>query len=204
MAKKKATPVVKVKDPKKQKAGKARAAKSLRINGRFTSNRFLEDITDRAVKSGYKNPYDYFRENEAELSALYDKWMEGVDTYDYRFMQEVRDFKGAIIVNDREVKKSTALLKIMAMNQVLKIDHNVAAWFIKPFHKISKGIKFYMPFPEDITDMQTEDLEDFLSGLNIGLIISEKKNYIGNFARIKSGTDRYKRYRKNIDKDAKK
>jgi len=200
MAKKKVTPVVKVKDPKKVAAGKARAAKSLRVNGRFTTNKFLEEITEKAQLSGVKNVKKYFQQNEKELTALYTEWMEGVQIYDYKFMQLIREYTGALIVDGRQNTIATALRKTMSLNQFLRVEHNVVAWHITPLIKLDGQLKFDIPENELMEDMDTEQLEEFLENYRIGIIISEKKNY--------KTTVRYNskkgKYIKKIKPDAKK
>ena len=178
MAKKKATPVVKVKDPKKVAAGKARAAKSLRVNGRFTTNKFLEEITEKAQLSGVKNVKKYFQQNEEELTALYTEWMEGVQIYDYKFLQTIRDYNGKLIVSGRENTMGTALKKVMSLNQFLRVQHNVVSWNITPMLKMDGQLKFDLPEDTDgLEDLDTEELEDLLNSYGINIIISEKKNY---------------------------
>lgn len=201
MAKKKVTPVVKVKDPKKVAAGKARAAKSLRINGRFTTNQFLEEITEKAQLSGVKNVKKYFQQNEKELTALYTEWMEGVQIYDYKFLQTIRDYSGKLIVNGRENTMGTALKKVMSLNQFLRVQHNVVSWNITPMLKMDGQLKFDLPEDTDgLEDLDTEELEDLLNSYGINIIISEKKNY--------KTTVRYNskkgKYIKKIKPDAKK
>ena len=201
MAKKKVTPVVKVKDPKKVAAGKARAAKSLRVNGRFTTNKFLEEITEKAQLSGVKNVKKYFQQNEKELTALYTEWMEGVQIYDYKFLQTIRDYNGKLIVNGRENTMGTALKKVMSLNQFLRVQHNVVSWNITPMLKMDGQLKFDLPEDTDgLEDLDTEDLEDLLNSYGINIIISEKKNY--------KTTVRYNskkgKYIKKIKPDAKK
>jgi len=201
MAKKKITPVVKVKDPKKVAAGKARAAKSLRVNGRFTTNKFLEEITEKAQLSGVKNVKKYFQQNEKELTALYTEWMEGVQIYDYKFLQTIRDYNGKLIVNGRENTMGTALKKVISLNQFLRVQHNVVSWNITPMLKMDGQLKFDLPEDTDgLEDLDTEELEDLLSSYGINIIISEKKNY--------KTTVRYNskkgKYIKKVKPDAKK
>jgi len=177
MAKRKETKPVKIKDPKKVAAGKARAARSLRVNGRFTGNKFFKEIEVQAKESGYKDVKKYFQQNEKELTALYSEWMEGVQVYDYKFLQTIRDYTGKIIINGRENSMGTALKKVMALNQFLRVQHNVVSWHITPLIKLDGHMSFDLPDTDNLEDSYGEDLEDFLTNYNIGIIISEKKNY---------------------------
>ena len=93
-----------IKDPKKVLAGKARAAKSLRIGGKFTSNKFFKEIKEQAEQAGVKNVFDYFRQNESEYSALYDKWLQATEYYDYTFINFIKDYTGTIYFNGRKNK----------------------------------------------------------------------------------------------------
>lgn len=171
MSKKKTTHI---KDPKKVAAGKARAAKSLRIGGRFTSNEFFNDVKKQAEQAGVKDVLTFYKQNENEYQALYSTWMQSAEYFDYTFINILKDYTGTIIINGREVTAGTAIQKILKFNQFLKNNHSVVSWSIKPYLKLSGGLKFDLPTDEQMEE-NGEDIEDFLEGKGFRIIISEKK-----------------------------
>lgn len=173
MAKKKE---IRVKDPKKVAAGKARAAKSLRIDGRFTSNEFFHDVEQQAKSAGVKDVFLFFKQNENEYKELYSTWMQATEYFDYTFLNLIKNYTGQIIINGRENTVGTALQKLLKFNQYLKNNHNVVSWSIMPYLKLSGGLKFTLPADIDMDEeTDLESLEDFLSMENIKIIVSEKK-----------------------------
>jgi len=165
-----------IKDPKKVAAGKARAAKSLRIGGKFTSNKFFEDIKRQADEAGVKDVFKFFEQNENEYIALYGNWMQAAEYPDYTFINFVKDYDSKLIVNDRENTNGTALQKLLMFNQYLKINHSVVAWFIQPFIKLAGGLKFTLPNNTTLDEYEDlESLEDYLiSEHYIRIVVSEK------------------------------
>lgn len=201
MAKK---PTTKIKDPKKVAAGKARAKKALRIGGRFTSNKFFEDISEQAKDAGVKDVFRFFEQNEKYFSKLYSSWMQGTEYFDYTFLNLLKNYQGEVYVYSQEdesdLRKNTvgtALQKSLSFNQYLKNNHNVVAWSIMPFLKLSGKLKFGIPKDERMdeeSDGDLESLEDFLSMYHIKIIVSEKKGRkIPKSYKLASRKGRYKK-----------
>lgn len=184
-----------IKNPKKVAAGKARAAKSLRVNGKFTGNEFFAKVEKDAQSAGQKDVFTFFLQNEKQYTALYDTPLESAEVYDYQFMNNLLNYTGNVIMNGRDNKNLYSLKKVMVFNQFLKNSMNVAAWSIKPFIKLSGELSFELPDIEQLEGMDTEELEDFLLTVNITIIISEKKNRIRKYNNM---------YKKETIKDAKK
>lgn len=183
-----------IKDPKKVAAGKARAAKSLRIGGKFTSNKFFEEIKQQAKEAGAKDVFKYFQQNENEYTTLYDNWLQAAEYFDYTFINLIKDYKGKIYVNGRENSNGTALAKILKFNQYMKNNHSVISWSIMPYIKLSGAIKFNLPTDEELDQNETaEDVEDFLSIEDIKIIISEKKGKSKKEYKIGSRKGKYKK-----------
>lgn len=183
-----------IKDPKKVAAGKARAAKSLRIGGKFTSNKFFEEIKQQAKEAGAKDVFKYFQQNENEYTTLYDNWLQAAEYFDYTFINLIKDYKGKIYVNGRENSNGTALAKILKFNQYMKNNHSVISWSIMPYIKLSGAIKFNLPTDEELDGNETaEDVEDFLSIEDIKIIISEKKGKSKKEYKIGSRKGKYKK-----------
>lgn len=175
MKQKKKLPVRK-KDPKKVKAGKARASKSLRIGGRFTSNKFFEDVEKQAKEAGAKDVFKFFEQNENEFIQLYDTWMQASEYYDYTFLNLIKDYSGTITINGRHNTNGTALQKLLKFNQYLKNNHSVVAWSIMPFLKLTGQLKFTLPADQEMDEYEDlESLEEFLLDHYIKIIVSEKK-----------------------------
>jgi len=195
MKKKKQVTPVKQKDPKKVAAGKARAAKSLRINGRFTSNQFFEDVKEQAKEAGAKDVFKFFEQNENEFIRLYDNWMLAAEYFDYTFLNLVKGYTGKIFVNGKENAVGTALQKLLKFNQYLKNNWNVVSWSIMPYLKLSGQLKFTLPSDEEMDEHDDlETLEDFLeSEHNIKIIVSEKKGKKKPQTKLASRKGKYKK-----------
>ena len=195
---KKIKPIPHIKDAKKVKAGKARAAKSLRISGRFTSNKFFAEIEQQAKQAGVKDTFAFFRQNENEYTSLYDSWIQASEYFDYAFMNVVKDYTGIIYCNDRKNLPATALYKILNFNQYLKNNHDVVSWNIMPFIKLAGAIKFSIPADREMEDMDLEGLEDFLidEPYFIKIIVSEKKKGKDTKTYIRKSKGKYKRIEK--------
>lgn len=190
--KKKAIKIQKAKDPKKVAAGKARAAKSLRIGGRFTSNEFFNDVKEQAESAGVKDVFKFFEQNENEYAQLYNTWMQAAEYFDYTFLNLIKDYSGTIIVNGRENTNGTALQKLLKFNQYLKNNHSVVSWSLKPYLKLSGGLKFDLPTDEQM-DENGNDIEEFLEGEGIRIIISEKKGKAKPKTKLASRKGKYKK-----------
>lgn len=189
-----------IKDPKKVKAGKARAAKSLRIGGRFTSNEFFHDVEKQAKEAGVKDVFKFFEQNENEYAQLYSTWMQATEFFDYTFLNLIKNYSGHIIVNDRPNTNGTALQKLLKFNQYLKNVWQVVAWSIMPFIKLAGGLKFTLPVDSEMEEYEGKDLEmfeNFLSLHHIKIIISEKKGKVKE-TKLASRKGKYKK----IVKDA--
>lgn len=190
--KKKAIKIQKAKDPKKVAAGKARAAKSLRIGGRFTSNEFFNDVQEQAKSAGVKDVFKFFEQNENEYAQLYNTWMQAAEYFDYTFLNLIKDYSGTIIINGRENTNGTALQKLLKFNQYLKNNHSVVSWSLKPYLKLSGGLKFDLPTDEQM-DENGNDIEEFLEGEEIRIIISEKKGKAKPQTKLASRKGKYKK-----------
>lgn len=200
--KKKSIKPVKIKDPKKVAAGKARAAKSLRIGGRFTSNKFFEDVKEQAEEAGVKNVFKFFEQNENEFISLYSEWMQSAEYFDYTFLNLLKNYTGKIFVNDRENTNGTALQKLLKFNQYLKNNHDVVSWSIMPYIKLSGQLKFNLPTDEEMDDYDSEGLEDILENYGMKIIISEKKGKNQNKTKLVSRKGKFKKIEDAANKKA--
>jgi len=192
--------IQKPKNPKKVAAGEARAKKALRINGRFTSNEFYQDVKQQAEQAGVKDVFSFFNQHEKEFSDLYSTWMQASEYFDYAFLNIVKEYSSTIFVNERQNTNGTALQKLLSFNQYLKNNHNVVAWSIMSYIRIAGGLKFTLPSDVDMDKYSDlESLEDYLaSEHNIKIIVSEKK--AGPSTRLASRKGRFKKV-ENVGKN---
>lgn len=187
--------VQRAKDPKKIAAGKVRAAKSLRIKGRFTSNEFFNDVKEQAQAAGVKDVFKFFEQNENEYAQLYNSWMQAAEYFDYTFLNLIKNYTGQITINDRVNTNGTALQKLLKFNQYLKNNWSVVAWSIMPFIKLSGQLKFTLPSDKEMDEYEyLENLEDFLhDNHSIKIIISEKKGRAKLKTKLASRKGKYKK-----------
>lgn len=172
---------IKVKDPKKVAAGKARAAKAIRVNGKFTENAFLEEITRIAEMQGVKDPYDFYRQNEAIYERMYK--MESFTTVrdTGKIKQDIKGYNGKIVKNGKEVKKASAIKSMNALNQYLKIEHSVVAWGEKVGLTMFGKMSLNIPTPAQV-EMAMENYDDagivdcLQDEFNIWAVVSEGGN----------------------------
>lgn len=158
---KKAVPAtVRIKDPKKVAAGKARAAKSLRVEGKFTSNQFLDTVTKQAEAAGVADPYVFYLQNQSEYEALYSE--VSLTTYhDFdKLLQDIKGHNGPIYKNGRRVRPETAIRSLWELNQYLKGEHDVFNFWAKI--GISQGGRMEIEIPRiaDIRTMVEDDETD--------------------------------------------
>ena len=161
---KKVKPVkpVHIKDPKKVLAGKARAAKSLRVGGKFTSNEFLEKIKIDAESVGAKDAYKFFLQNENEYAALYNTPMLTASKDITDLKKVIVNYNGTIFKNNKEVKKATAIKSLVSLNQYLKIEHNVVACWAQIEMSLAGKLNINVPSIAMI-EKRIEDGEDIES-----------------------------------------
>jgi hypothetical protein len=175
-----------IKDPKKVAAGKARAAKGLRIGGRFTPNRFLEEVKKEAENFGVpeENIFQYFLQNETHFIEVFESKMETPRRMHDQVKKEVRGYKGEITFNGRKAKKENVLKKIDEFNQSVKliggVNYNVkfnltlkGEMFIKLPTKtrINKLLKQLERAEEEGEDT-TEIINEFYFETGVYIIIS--------------------------------
>ena len=98
--------VVHIKDPKKVLAGKARAATSVRVGGKFTTNIFLQEVEKLAKDAGANDPFSFYLQNEVQLSQLYDKAELSTNQNYDSIRKAVKNFKGNVYKNVSTARRS--------------------------------------------------------------------------------------------------
>jgi hypothetical protein len=180
MAKKKTIPV-KVKDPKKVAAGKARAAKVLRVGGKFTSNNFFEKVQSDVEASGIKptpqNVIRFYQQAERQYTAVYEKMNIPVTRNEDKFLSDLKTYKGRVQKNGKEIKAATLRENIRLMGQYLRTEHDVVTFYLQPLVNLQGKLNLRFP---SITEIQNrlddgEELEDIMDEYDITIVVSSKR-----------------------------
>lgn len=135
------------KDPKKVKAGKARASKAIRINGRFASKDFVEVLKKDAEIAGIPQSkiYEFFLQNEREYTDNAELFRLTTFRNYEQIKRDIKGYKGTIIYNGRKIKKETALLNLTKLNQYLKSEHDFYTFWFSYEKKLNGQIKITVP-----------------------------------------------------------
>lgn len=191
-----------VKDEKKVLAGKARALKSIRIDGKFTTNAFLEKITQDAQDSGVKDPYQFFLQAQNEYEEMY-RNEELTPKRDFEKLRAAfKGFTGDTYKNGKKVKAATVIKALDELNQYLMVEHQVVNFKAKLHLGLFSGkLKINIPSPAKIKKMinEGEDFGDFMEDQFDVYIIKSPKNkqlkkYIRDYkAKQKSKTKKPKK-----------
>lgn len=169
-----------VKDPRKVKAGQARAQKSLRIDGKFTTNIFLERVTKDAVATGVKerDVFRYFQQHERVYAATYSKDMLTTQRNGDQIKRDLKNYDGKIFKNGTHVKAATAIKAVAELNRYLRGEHDVVAFHLKPGLSLNGKMKINLPSVAELRRRldEGEDLEDILDEYGITAISSVDKD----------------------------
>lgn len=166
-AKSKKNPVpIQKKDPKKVLAGKARAAKAIRIGGKYASKEFIEQLKQDADLAGVpeKNIYQFFLQNEKEYTANAQSFKLTTTRNYEQIITDLRGYKGQIIYNGRKVLKSTAIRNLSMLNNYFKTEHDFYKWWVRYEKKINGQIRLSVPTIKQIEKHIEEggELEEIL------------------------------------------
>lgn len=169
----------KIKDPKKVAAGMARAAKAIRVGGKFTTNIFLQEVEKLAKDSGATDPFRFYLQNEKQLSNLYQKEELSTNQNYDSIRRAVKNFKGKIFKNGREVKKATMLKSLSEFNQILKSEYDVVNFYQKIKLGFTGKLKIEIPTRKEVekaAEIYESITEMFEEEFDIGVIISDPKS----------------------------
>lgn len=177
MAKQKKTS--RIKDPKKVLAGKARAAQSLRVDGKFTSNSFFEHVKNDAATKGITGTavFDYYIQNEKEYVETYQTEMLTPNLSFYDIKKKVKTYNGTIKMNGRTVKKATVIKAINTLNQYLRGEHNAVDFYFKIKMSLDGKMSVEMPSAAVLKKIldNGDELEMVMEEYGITVIISDPK-----------------------------
>lgn len=169
-----------VKDPRKVAAGKARAKSSLRIEGKFTTNKFLEKVTKDAVATGLKEKdvFMFFQQHEKQYSAVYEKDMLTTQRNGDQLKRDIAGYDGKIFKNGTHVKAATAIKAIAELNRYLRGEHDVVAFHLKPGLTLNGKMSIKIPSVAEIRRRieDGEDIEDIMDEYNVTVIRSADKD----------------------------
>ena len=161
----------KKKDPKKVAAGKARAAKAIRIDGKYASKEFVEVLKKDAELAGVKpdKVFEFFLQNEKEYIENAEMFKLTTFRNYEQIRTDLKNYKGTIIYNGRKVKKATAILNLSMLNQYLITEHEFYTFWCTYEKKINGQIKLTVPTIKQIKKMIEEE------EMTIDEIMKEKK-----------------------------
>lgn len=170
----------KPKDPKKVAAGKARAAKSLRIDGKFTSNKFFEKVQSDAAAAGVKDTFRFFQQTEKQYAKVYEKMNLPVTRNEDKFLNDLKNYSGKVYKNGKEIKATTLRENMRRMGQYLRAEHDVVTFFVQPLVNLNGKMNIRFPSIKEVEDRleDGEDLEDIFDDYDITIIISAKKSSV--------------------------
>lgn len=149
-----------IKDPKKVLAGKARASQAIRIDGKLTTNDFLQSVREDAARAGVKDPFKYFLNNEIKYTQEY----KALDLQPYKNFERIdsvlKQFKGKTFLNGKAVNRGEFELRYAELTQMLKSEFDV----VEASHKIrigllSRNIAVELPTVEELQDFM-ESVKD--------------------------------------------
>lgn len=173
-------PVGYIKDPAKVAAGQTRAKKSLRIDGRFTTNKFLDRVTQDAKATGVKEKdvFKYFEQHERVYARTYEKEMITTQRNGDQIKRDIRGYDGSVFKNGHKVKAATAIKAVAELNRYLRGEHDVVAFHLKPALSLNGKMNLKIPSVAEIRRRveEGEELEDILDEYGITAISSVDKD----------------------------
>jgi len=190
------------KNKKAVAAGKKRAKEAIRINGRFTTNAFKNEVKRIADEVGFKGKLQkFFLENENELTALYTtgEMQSAVSQADVTAFTDAEQIRGKIYLKDEDGKKKVSLhtmkQKIVEFEQYVYSNYNCTGITFKPSTTLSGDFIMGVPDIELIEseEMSDEDLIEYCEDYGITV-------YISDLSKIKDKDKRKKEQAKVVRK----
>lgn len=176
------------KDPKKVLAGKARAQKAIRVNGRFVSKKFSDKIKEFAEISGYSDPYKYYLQNKTEIDTIFKQGYLTNNRNTGQLHKDLKGYQGEVTNKGKVIKAETMRRKIRDLNNFLKNQYNINAVDFYTRYKIGldgERIDFNFPDISEVVEALGEDYDfsedngdsffDFFDQFDITTVISNKK-----------------------------
>jgi len=155
------------------------ASNRLRIGGEFI-HKPLESKIRKYAKNNEMEVNEYIKKNR-EVIETYMKEQSITNTYNDQKITDMVDLaakgKMTIYINDEKVSRIEATKRLKELDNYLKSNYTVPAWYTNLKYKINKKeVSFKLPDIKDIKGMKEEKLKNFLSdNFDISLIFSPKK-----------------------------
>ena len=179
---KKAAKPIHIKDPQKVAAGKARAANAYRMGGKYIGKEVIQKIEQDAKEAGAKDAFAFFMQNQREYETVYNSMMLTTPKDFYKLKKEIRAYNGVTYKNNVKVKKATVIQALNTLNQYLKIEHEVVAFWLPMEISLTGKLNINIPSIAQIQKrlQDGEDISDIMDNEGISVIIStDKKNNEG-------------------------
>lgn len=167
---------LKPKDPKKVAAGKARAAKSLRIDGKFTTNDFFKKVQSDAKEAGAKDTFAFFRQAEKQYAKVYEKMNMPVTRNEDKFLHDLQNYTGKVFKNGREVKAATLRENMRLVGQYLRTEHNVVTFYVQPLVNLNGKMNLRFPTVAEVKRRidEGEEIDEIMDEYNVTIVVSSK------------------------------
>lgn len=167
---------IRVKDPKKVLAGKARAAKSLRVDGKFTSNSFFERIKKDADFNQVKDVFAFFLQREKKYTTLYYKEQLGTTKNEDQFLHAIENYKGKVICNGKEITRNLMREEIRLMGIYLRTEQNAVTFHTDFSLRLEGKLNLRFPTIDEIKSRLEggEKISGILKEFGITIIASDK------------------------------
>jgi hypothetical protein len=166
-------PIGYIKDPKKVAAGKARAAKSIRIKGQFVKPDFVKEVELLSQASGVNDAFKYFLQNEKMLTEKYFTMEEKTNRNADQIRMDVKKYKGKIIKNGKTVKAGTVVKAIAELGQYLENEHDLYnIFYLRPSLSMDGRMTINIPSVAEVRRRieEGEYLEDIMNEYEIGIM----------------------------------
>lgn len=198
----------KEKNPAKVAAGKARAAKGLRLGGKFVTKYFAEHIKETVETLGTNiDPQTFLNQNEQAYTDLY--YSEGLrsaaDKAATTIIKDSKNYSGKVFLNDEESNPDELAFKAMQFENFCYSNFNCAGISYKPVLTFDGKMKLQFPTLDELeecleSDTPDEDLQELAERYGIRLFVSDRA---GQSKEKAQKISRKKRAIKQTLKDAK-
>jgi len=152
--------------------GKNKAAKAVRIEGKFVSNEFIDntDFKGVAKAAGYKDVNELFNKDreiyEAAKNLYNSDFGVPVKYGAEETIYKISNFKGSIFINGKEYTKAKAIKRLDDFDKQLKRSQDIYyTEFWATYKKGGGEIHFTLPSIERVKDMDLEELLEFAENL---------------------------------------
>jgi hypothetical protein len=170
------------KNPAKVAAGKARAQKAVRLNGKFVTKYFQDNLQEDADAVGYTgNLQKFLDEHEIVYSNLYDTGeLQGIiPKADSTLFKEAESYQGKLILRINGEDKAVSLDKfkyeVLRVEQALMSTESCAGVAFQPILTFNGKMIIELPDVSEL-DEDEADLQEIMDTFTtLTIYISEKK-----------------------------